>query len=85
MDATDGTNDFGEAVADIDNLVELIWRARGVVANAFALSKFVNKFKSEFHIDIIFLELMTCFIRSKIDYLYSQDLGSISYDNGMMM
>lgn len=34
VDVADGTNDFGEAVADIDNLVELICRARGVVANA---------------------------------------------------
>lgn len=37
-DVTDGTSDFGEADADIDSLFELIWRARGVVANAFELS-----------------------------------------------
>lgn len=38
VDVTDGTRDFGEAVADIDSFAELIWRARGVVANAFELS-----------------------------------------------
>lgn len=49
VEHADGTKDLGEAVADIDNLLEFIWRARGVVANALELSILHQKC---YHIDL---------------------------------